>query len=225
LFTTDQQFEDEVRRIARLLWPSAQFGGSALIDSRERDGIFETDEYIHCIECTVSRRKDKATTDAAKLDTLVRKLGPKHPMKFIKGWFITLDEPTPDQRAVFKNNQLGMVCCSFDQFRARLVDARSYLDGRMNYPFGSVRDPKTNSHRFDLQYVPLDIIDAKGDPYSIDELSDAVLSGKRFILTGDYGAGKSSTTRQVFYRLGKDFWDGKQRSSQCFLICETPRTN
>jgi len=37
-------FENEVRRIARELWPQAEYDGSLIVDGRERDGIFETEE-------------------------------------------------------------------------------------------------------------------------------------------------------------------------------------
>src|SRR5260370_35477472 len=98
MFSTDAEFENEVRRIARLLWSEAEFGGAEMVDGKERDGIFEAQEFIHCIECTVSRQLDKARDDGAKLDKLTKKLAAKHPTKFIKGWFIPLEEPTAHQR-------------------------------------------------------------------------------------------------------------------------------
>lgn len=121
MFSTDREFEDEVRRIARLLWPSGEYGGAAMEDGRERDGIFETDEFIYCVECTVSRRLEKAVEDGLKLEKLIKKLSTRHPHKFIKAWFISLHEPTADQR-----NELGkyhgrVVACSYDQFRADLL--------------------------------------------------------------------------------------------------------
>src|SRR5438046_452041 len=141
------EFEDEVRRMARLLWPSAEFDGAAIEEGRERDGIFETDEFVNVVECTVSHGKEKAIEDTAKIAKLIRKLTPKHPAKFIRGWFITLDEPTADQRAVVKSavakEKIQLVAASFDQFRSRFVDARSYLTQRELYPFGSVRDPNS----------------------------------------------------------------------------------
>ncbi|WP_125729732.1 hypothetical protein [Aeromonas salmonicida] len=63
-------FENEVRRIARARWPEAKYSGAALIQGRERDGIFETDDVIHYIEATVSRRADKAREDTKKYLTL-----------------------------------------------------------------------------------------------------------------------------------------------------------
>lgn len=209
MFETDQQFEDEIRRLARLLWPSAEFGGAQIVDDRERDAIFETDEFIHCIECTVSRRKDKAVQDITKLESLIRKLTPKHPTKFLKAWFITLNEPTADQRSVIKTHQKGIVACSYDQFKAKLVDGRAYLASRNDYPFGSVRDPDTGDTNFALKYVPIDVLDTEGNTHNVSALAELLASGTRIILTGDYGSGKSSTARQVFVELARDFCNGK----------------
>ena len=61
----NEYFEDEVRRIARELWPSAEFSGSTIVDGRERDGVFETEDCIHVVEATTSRRKEKAKEDIA----------------------------------------------------------------------------------------------------------------------------------------------------------------
>ncbi len=147
MFSTEKEFEDEVRRIARLLWPAAQYGGAAMVDGQERDGVFEAEEFVHLVECTVSRSRQKAVEDLQKLERLLRKIGARHPDKFVKGWFVTLHEPTADQRAVFQKVRGRIVAVSFDQFRSRLVDARSYLSSRDNYPFGSVRDPETGNAR------------------------------------------------------------------------------
>ena len=111
MFTTDQGFEDEVRRIARLLWPSAQFDGAAIEDGRERDGIFETADFVHIVECTVSRSLEKARDDASKIAKLIRKYVVKRPTKFVKGWFVTLEEPTADQRGAVRSCQETSTRC------------------------------------------------------------------------------------------------------------------
>jgi hypothetical protein len=209
MFSTDAEFEDEVRRIARLLWPAAEFGGAQMVEGRERDGIFESDDFVHCIECTVSRQKDKASDDGAKLEKLIKKLAARYPTKFIKGWFITLDEPTADQRSVLTKYQSRIVPCSYDQFRAKLVDARSYVSLRQKYPFGSVRDPSSGSTSFDLKYIPIELLDDSAAPHDVDSVAHRLLNGGRVVLTGDYGAGKSSTTREIFFALGRRFWQGK----------------
>jgi hypothetical protein len=122
-----KDFEDEVRRIARLLWPSAEFGGAAMEEGKERDGVFETEEFVHIIECTTSKLKAKAEGDVEKLRGLTRKIGARYSQKFVRGWFITQEEPTAEQRAVVRGAQGRIVTVSFEQFRSRLVDAKSYL--------------------------------------------------------------------------------------------------
>ena len=42
-----KQFESEVRRVARQLWPDAEGGGAETIENRERDGVFQTEDVIH----------------------------------------------------------------------------------------------------------------------------------------------------------------------------------
>ncbi len=70
MFRTDIGFENEVRRIARLLWPGSEYDGAAIEEGRERDGIFETSDFVHLIECTVSRSKQKAIDDLEKAHLL-----------------------------------------------------------------------------------------------------------------------------------------------------------
>lgn len=137
----EKVFEAEVRRIARELWPEAQYEGALMVEGRERDGVFETDECVHLVECTVSRRREKANDDARKLVNLENKYRPKYPTKAVKSWFITRDEPTADQRTVIKEKYKSVTALSFSQFQSKLIDVNLYLNLRMNYAFGSVRDP------------------------------------------------------------------------------------
>lgn len=155
----DRLFEDEVRRIARELWPQAEHDGAMVLEGRERDGIFETEECVHLVECTVSRTQQKARDDAQKLTTLAKKLQPKRPQKAVKCWFITREEPLAEQRAAIKEKNGTVIVLSFAQFQGKLIDVGSYLGLRMNYPFGSVRDPANPSSREGIEYVPLDLIE------------------------------------------------------------------
>ncbi len=61
-----RNFEDDVRRVARLLWSESVFAGAGMLEGRERDGIFETRDALNIIECTISRSRDKAIEDAKK---------------------------------------------------------------------------------------------------------------------------------------------------------------
>lgn len=202
----EKDFENEVRRIARELWPSAQFQGAAFIDGRERDGVFETEECFHLLEATTSRSKDKAEEDAKKLALLAPQIQRGNPSKAVKCWLITRDEPTEHQRQV-SAKQKGLVnILSFAQFHARLIDVRGYFQARENYKFGSVRDPATGSSNPGTDYIPLALCEVGASKmWSVDEISDSVAGIGRFVLLGDYGAGKSMTLRQIYRRLKENY--------------------
>jgi hypothetical protein len=205
LFSTDAEFENEVRRISRELWPSAQYDGASNQDGRERDGVFVTEEMVHVLECTVSRKRDKAEQDIKKIVKLLAQIQSGQQTRGVKGWFVTLDEPTADQRGIAERHKGTVVALSYDQFRAKLIEARKYIDLRRQYPFGSVRDPETKS-RIDVKYVPLDLIQVQAaEQWDVDRLADAVDSRARVLVLGDYGAGKSTTMRELFIKLARRF--------------------
>lgn len=126
-YEEDSIFEDEVRRIARHLWPESEFSGSKLMDGQERDGVFFTEDCIHIVEATTSRKLDKARKDITKSVKLATKLQKYNPTKVVKCWFVTQNEPTADQRKFAERYTGRVVVISFSQFQGRIVKAKSYL--------------------------------------------------------------------------------------------------
>jgi hypothetical protein len=105
----ESMFEDEVRRVARQLWPEDQFAGAREIGGRERDWIFLTDDLVNIVECTVSRWKDKAVDETKRIVGAARILTKEYPDRLMKGWFVTCDEPTIDQKKEIKTSQYSKV--------------------------------------------------------------------------------------------------------------------
>lgn len=135
-----KHFEEEVRRIARQLWPEARFEGASMVAGRERDGIFATEDVVNIVESTTSRKKGKAEDDIEKIVQLSKEIRSQHPDKVVKGWFVTQHDPEAEQRAVADKYKatIKIVVCSIDTFRQRLIDAPSYLQLREKYRFGSL---------------------------------------------------------------------------------------
>ncbi len=71
-----------------------------MVDGRETDGVFQTEDRIHIVEATISRRKSKAQDDIEKLTKSMNKARSRSDVKAIRGWFVTRDEPTAEQREV-----------------------------------------------------------------------------------------------------------------------------
>lgn len=198
------QFENEVRRIARALWPSAEFDGATIMEGQERDGVFVTEDCVHVVETTTSRSKEKARHDLTKIEKLSKKIQNRSGNRAVRGWFVTRNEPTADQRDVAKKYRSNVNTLSFSQFQARLIDSKAYLSARDDYVFGSVRDPATGQPKPDIDYVPLDLvrIDSR-EIISRNSFISLVSEGCTAILLGDYGAGKSMTLRELYYDLRK----------------------
>jgi hypothetical protein len=209
-FEEEQQFEDEVRRIARAKWPSAAFAGAAMVQGRERDGIFEIDEVIHYVEATTSRRADKVRDDTKKIFSLISSQHRSGSMKGAVGWMVTKDEPTADQRDEARTHgKQNVKICSFSQFQQSIVDVSAYLALRNKHFFGSVVDPETRSLIPRVPYVDLDLTDAtSGAVVSRQQIVNSVSRGDSYILLGDFGAGKSMTLRQLYFEFSDRYQRG-----------------
>jgi hypothetical protein len=64
--TEGEIFEEQVRHIASCLWSPAGHLNAQLVDGRERDAVFETDDVMHVVEATISRQKEKIEADCKK---------------------------------------------------------------------------------------------------------------------------------------------------------------
>ena len=206
MIQSSEIFENEVRGTARHLWPQAAFSGSTKDGGRERDGVFVTDEMVHLIEITTSRRKDKAEQDTKKLASLAKSMQSEYPMKGVKGYFITRDEPTADQREAVRRFGGGfVVSLAYAQFRRQMVDADSYLVCRMNYPFGSMFDRDTDSRTETPHLISPQFTTDLGETMRVSDIHQGLAHGESFVLVGDYGAGKSTALREVFVSLRSSY--------------------
>lgn len=197
------QFEQEVRRVIRLLYPEAA-GGSDISEGRERDGVFISEENVVIVEATVSHDKSKAESDARKIANHAKQLAARYPYKAVKGFFVTKDEPTAHQVDAVRRVGQPVVAMGFEQLRARLVDSREYITLRFKHKFGSARDPETGADiLLDNEYEPLDFVDSvqRHREYTVSDLLAMLRDGKRVVLVGEFGAGKSMTLREMFRKI------------------------
>lgn len=204
LMDEDKRFEKEVRRIAGLLWPAALVAGSIIIEGREHDCVFETEECVHLVECTTSRSKQKAVDDCKKLSNISGKLRKQKPDKAVKPWFVTREEPTADQKQVCVSS--NVTAESSHQFQARIINAADYISLRRKHRFGSAYDPRTDSFIENFRYVDIDLVEASvRKDWRLKDLARSVIQGDRFVLLGDYGVGKSMTLREIFSHVAEGY--------------------
>ncbi len=203
-------FENEVRRLARAKWPTAQYSGAQMLDGRERDGIFETDEAVNFLEATVSSASAKAKDDSRKLIKAISDHNRTGSLKVGIGWFVTKNEPTADQRKMVQENGKGQVrAISFSQFQQSLIDVRAYLAARRNHFFGSVQDFASGEKIPSVPFVEIGLSNTStGESLLVNDIVNGVLNGEHFSLIGQYGSGKSMTMREIFMRLEEKYSKG-----------------
>ena len=216
---TDNDFENEVRRIARAKWPSAQYAGAQMLDGRERDGIFETEESIHFIEATVSGSASKAREDTKKLFRAVSDHNKTGSLKVAIGWFVTRNEPTADQRKEVSDHGKGQVrALSYTQFQQSLINVRAYLDAREQHFFGSVQDFSSDAKRPSVPFVTIGLSEpSSGKSFSVADILNDLLRGKRFVITGQYGAGKSMSLRETYFLLKNKYINNQARQFPVYI--------
>ncbi|MGW7335704.1 NACHT domain-containing protein [Streptomyces sp. NPDC054808] len=224
---TPDEFEEEVRRVARALWPTEDHSGPEMVDGREVDLIINTEEVSHMVEATMWEKTEKAHNVGPKLAKHLAKA--RRDGYLADAWFVTYHPPTAHQRQVLHeqyDKQIKVV--SFQEFRSRIVNAKEYLELRDLVGWGSASNPLNNSSTDLIKYVPLKLSLYAGKTsnstprnrrterreekevreISITELVKGMESEYPIALLGDYGAGKSMTLREVHTRLKKQYLKG-----------------
>lgn len=203
------EFEAEVLRVARHLWPTDVGGGAEFIDGRERDGVFYDEDVIHLVEATIERSEAKAKQDCKKLSRLAGDVRKSHQDKVVKCWFITLHEPTDRQRTVARAANYPIQAVGFKEFQGKLISARDYLALRDKHRFGSAANPDSQGQP--PAFIPVEVKERSGlRLWSVNEVAkDILVSGRRFALTADFGAGKSMVLREIYATLKHLYLSGQ----------------
>lgn len=205
------EFEDLVHNIALRLWPSAPGGGRVMEGGRERDGVYVSEEGAYCVEATIDRSLDKAKKDGKKLAGLVKSLQTRYPEKAVKGFFVTREEPTADQRSEVQCHGHLVVAMSFNTFYAKLCDSWQYLKLREDYPFGSDANPEARASRYNDKIVPIRLtnVNKEKDAWDVKKVVGSLDKGERITVIGQYGVGKSVCGKEVFKQLRERHQSGR----------------
>jgi hypothetical protein len=206
-------FEAEVRRVAEAVWnlPAGQcqpmhYPNDPVV--REIDGIARLRDVTHLLMVTTSTRLDKVRDDCKKLQSAENIERTRAPA--VSKWLIT--ECQLDAQHIEHARKQNVQTLTLAQFQRRFFDSAKYLSLRSRAPFGSARDPLTDSITIpDNAYVALPLrvaIDTSppqsslvGRRLSLDQICTRLQSGEIVVLRAPFGSGKSLTTREVFKKL------------------------
>lgn len=206
-------FEADVRRVAEAVWNLASgecqpmhYPNDPVV--REIDGIARLRDVTHLMMVTTSTRLDKVKDDCKKLqsaETIERQRAAA-----VSKWLIT--EVQLDAQHVEYARKQNVQTLTLGQFQRRFFDGAKYTTLRARGPFGSARDPMTDSIAIpENTYVSLPMRIAAeaqqsnsalaGRKVTIDQVCARVLGGEVVVLRAPFGSGKSLTAREAFKRL------------------------
>lgn len=217
-----QKFEKKIREIASLRWNCVAIPEE--IAGVKLDCVLkpEEDHWI-LVEITENNTLDKVRTDITKLSGVRNALF--HEDIYCKCYIVMSKKPTDSMRT--NGNAQKVTVMSGEEFQNEYFDYGSYVFSRSKMQFGSLVNVETgkpeNNTYIDVSYMekkqdkklkdtddtaekgnkkdhniaPKDI----GRPRKVDEIIDLLKRGKRVVLKGDFGLGKSRCVKEIFDKL------------------------
>ncbi|MEH2479544.1 hypothetical protein V1282_002901 [Nitrobacteraceae bacterium AZCC 2146] len=190
-------FEDKVRAVAESIWNNAC--NPQNIGGVDVDGvmILSRDAQIF-IEMTVRRELDKVREDINKLH-LARTAYLSSNQSYPRCYCVVNGSITRAMKDA--GTALNIQVLSFDGFANIFFDFEKYSHARLAMAFGSAINPLTGA-RDERDYVPVSYL---SEDYSKDVtlsgVADLLRDGRKVVLLGEYGTGKSRCSRELFSLL------------------------
>lgn len=187
-------FEERVRALATYIWghecKPAHIGGVDV------DGAIELEADMRVlIEITEEKNLQKIRNDIIKLNTakaaLMQQTG-----AFARCYCVISGVVTNAMLEAAEPHRIKVL--SVDSFSKIFFDFENYRIAREKSAFGSAVNPLTGK-RDDSAYVPVKyIVSETSKEVTIQDIAKFLHQGKRIVLTGEYGSGKSRCMSEVF---------------------------
>ncbi|WP_281985117.1 hypothetical protein [Thalassorhabdomicrobium marinisediminis] len=193
-----QQLEEAVRKIAENHWsctarPETLAGVKCDIVLRP-----SPEEWV-VIEVTKEKSLGKLRDDLAKLNTVRLSLVPDGIV--CRAFFVSAHEVSSLRES---GRAQRVEVLSLNDFRERFIGKGAYDHERRKVEFGSALDPETNSPD-NSDFIEISYIeDSTGSQYTVKDISKLVLGGRKVVLLGEFGTGKSRCSQEVFDAVSKE---------------------
>ncbi|HAP22147.1 MAG TPA: hypothetical protein DCR27_12835 [Lachnospiraceae bacterium] len=193
-----KSFEQRIRDIASFRWNKPAIAET--IAGIKCDCVLkESDRWI-VIEITQENSLEKVRRDITKLLTVRNSL-------FIEGiycqcYFVMQDKPTDSMRQSGEAQRIKVM--SGMEFQNEYFEYDNYLYARKQKQFGSLINMETGRPE-ENSYIRVAYRNKKdGNEVYIDDIIDLLLKGRKIVLKGDFGLGKSRCVKEVFDCLSND---------------------
>lgn len=194
-----QNMEQKVRTIASLRWNCNAI--TETVAGIKCDCVLKPaeDNWI-IVEVTTENNLNKVRDDIIKLRTVRGALMADE--IYCKCYFVMEEKPTDSMRASGATQKVTVM--SIEEFQNEYFDYGSYIHMRKQKYFGSLINIETGEPESNV-YINVGYQNKKnGQEQSIADIIDLLKKGKKVILKGDFGLGKSRCIKQVFEILTAD---------------------
>lgn len=189
-----QDLERDVQQLSQVYWcvPAAP----ETINGVKCDCVLKTrPDYWVLVEISKSNTLEKLRTDLAKFATMRPFLMSQN--IYAECHFVYLEH---NPSLVISGDGQNVKVHTPESFFSEYLGSAQYLHERKKRPFGSAVDP--DSGEVDSSsYVPINYVTKKGEKLTTVEIANGIRSGKKYILLGQFGSGKSRCLMEVFNLL------------------------
>lgn len=197
-----KSFEAYVRAISAL-----RYGVPCLnehVAGVDVDGVLNisADEKV-LVEMTENVTLEKVRADVLKISAV--RLAQLQAGVSCKGFVVLNGEPTSSMTELGTASHVSVL--SISAFENAFFNFQAYTRLRSDLPFGSAVDSETglNDTR---RYVGVSFKEKDtGKAHDVKSICSELINGKKIVVTGDYGTGKSRLVREVFFLLKESVRD------------------
>lgn len=192
-----QQVEKDTIKLAKAIW--GENVAPETIAGVKCDAVAKIDkDYWIVIEISKQNSLAKLREDLAKLNTVKQYLISKN--IFTKCYFVTsANHPSIKD----SGDSLNIEVHTLQTFANNFLGSEHYNVERSRAHFGSAVNPDSGQ-KDDSEYTPIFYIDDAGHRYTVSNICEALKAGKKIILVGEFGTGKSRCLMEVFNILAKN---------------------
>lgn len=196
-----QSFEQKIREIASFRWRINAVAET--IAGIKCDCVLKEQDRWIVIEITEENKLDKVRTDISKLVTVRNSLMVKG--CFCQCYFVMKDKPTDSMRQSGEAQRIKVM--SGIEFENEYFQYDNYIFSRKQGQFGSLINMDTGRPE-ENYYIRVAYRNKKdGSELYIDDIVKLLKNGKKIVLKGDFGLGKSRCVKEIFDRLTEQHID------------------
>ena len=190
---TWKEFENKVRNIASLRWDCVST--TETIAGVKCDCVLKpsSDEWI-LVEITQERNIEKVREDIRKLHTV--RFQQFYNFIVCKCYVVLEQTPTDSMRAAGEESHIKVM--SVEEFQDEYFNYSNYVYVRSQKQFGSLINLVTGEPERNV-YINVSYRDKQsGQDYYISDIIELLNKGRKIVLIGDFGLGKSRCIKQLF---------------------------